>query len=513
MNLKKLIQNHLQLIYITSLTLIFAGVYYYCFDTKIFLGGDNVYYYNLGKALAEGKGYVTLNLPKMPLASHYPPGYPGIIALIMVIASQSIMVIKVVNGIFLLASSIVCFFFFKEITEDVHLSFVGALLLIINPLALEYGYVMMSEIPFLFFSVLTFLTFTKIKNDESPIRQIQFYIFILCLGITYHIKTLGIALLAGFIFYLLILRNWKLLASILTGFIILSLPWGVREYLVGGGSYINQFLMVNPYRPELGQASLSDFLIRFVSNVQQYIAVEVPFALFPFLKNIYPAPSLISWILGITICLFILFGITQLKNYSFLIGSYFLGFFGIILLWPNIWTDVRFLVPVLPMLIFFFLVGTYYLGFLALKQIDYSRLLHPLYLLIFAIYFIPSLEKLHHESQAPYPVNWGNYIKMAEWAKENTHPNVVISCRKPAIFNLFSDRKTFRYKDTTNPEVLLNDLKSHQTNYVVVDKLGFSSTPRYLVPALNKYKDQFKVILRSNRLKSYLLRLKTDYSK
>lgn len=367
---------------------------------------------------------------------------------------------------------------------------------------------MMSEIPFLFFSVLTLLTFTKIKNDESPIRQIQFYIFILCLGITYHIKTLGIALLAGFIFYLLILRNWKLLTSILTGFIILSLPWGVREYLVGGGSYINQFLMVNPYRPELGQASLSDFLIRFVSNVQQYIAVEIPFTLFPFLESIIIPYSVVSWALGVTVCFIIIFGISQLKNYSLLIGSYFLGYLGIILLWPDIWTDVRFLVPILPLLIICFLVGTYHLGFLALKQINYTRLLHPFYLLIFVIYFIPSLEKFHHKSQAPYPANWANYIKMAEWVKENTHPQSVISCRKPAIFNLFSERKTFRYKDTPNEDELLQDLKEQNTDYVVIDRLGFSSTPRYLVPALNKYKNQFNVLLRSNR-NSYLLKFQS----
>ncbi|MFI5209532.1 MAG: hypothetical protein ACHQ2E_03720, partial [Gemmatimonadales bacterium] len=47
-----------------------AGVYY-----------DDGIYLILGRALAQGAGLRYLNLPGLPAAIHYPPGYPAILAL------------------------------------------------------------------------------------------------------------------------------------------------------------------------------------------------------------------------------------------------------------------------------------------------------------------------------------------------------------------------------------------------------------------------------------------------
>lgn len=502
--------TYLQLSYLFLLTLLFAGIYYYCFSAKIFLGGDNIYYYNLGKALAEGKGYVTLNLPNTPLASHYPPGYPSIIALMMISISKSIIAIKILNGIFLLGSLITSFYLFKKLTNNLHLSFVGSLLIILNPKLLEYGSIMMSEVPFLFFSLLTLLLFVITDKKKAPLKQGIFYAFILSLVITFHIKTIGISLVAGFIFYLLLSKKWHWILSVLSGFILLSLPWGIRDYLIGGNSYLNQLMMVNPYRPELGQAGFSDFLHRFLNNAQQYIAVEIPYGIFPFFKGIISSYSLLSWTLGITILLAILVGIFQLKDkYSHLIGGYLIGIFSILFLWPNIWTDIRFLIPVLPLLIFTFLVGVYQLLFYLFKKNNSQNYIHPLYLLAFAIYFIPGLADLNLKSQEPHPSNWQVYIEMAKWAKNNTQHDVIISCRKPAVFYLFSDRKTFRFKDTPDHIELLQDLKNHNTDYVVLDQLGFPSTSKYLFPALQKYENKFEVTLKSRGIESYLLKFKS----
>lgn len=497
-------------LYLLLLSIIFLGCYYYSFDYKVFLGGDNVYYYNLGKALAEGKGYVTLNRPGLPLASHYPPGYPAIIAIVMTLFSQSILTIKMLNGFLLFGSIMVCYYLFKRLSANSHIAFLVSTLLILNSVILKYSSIMMSEIPFLFFSLLTLLIFLKTDRDISPFRQSYFYIFIFCLAIAYYIKTVGIALLGGFILYFLFYRRWRWVLSTVVGFVVLALPWTIRNRLAGGGSYVHQLLMVNPYRPELGMAGLSDFAIRFWSNFQRYVAVEIPNGLFPSLKNSISAYGFTSWIIGITICLLIVFGIYKLKKYSILIGAYFISTFGILLLWPQVWFGVRFIVPIIPLLFFCFLFGFHQFLNLLFHKFGRSSFWHPLYLLIFAIAFIPGLNQRNHQARTSYPINWYTYIQMAKWTKKNTPQDAIISCRKPAIFYLFSNRKTFRFKDTPDNKKLLQDLKKHGTDYVVLDQLGFSSTPRYLFPALKKYRNHFKTVLRGTKTKTYLLKFQSD---
>jgi hypothetical protein len=42
-------------------------------------------------------------------------------------------------------------------------------------------------------------------------------------------------------------------------FVAAALPWFIRGQKLGGGSYINQLKMINPYNPGLGQANMGDF--------------------------------------------------------------------------------------------------------------------------------------------------------------------------------------------------------------------------------------------------------------
>ncbi|HKK44986.1 MAG TPA: glycosyltransferase family 39 protein [Balneolaceae bacterium] len=508
---RETIKKNLTPIYLALVGIVCAICYYYSFDPKVFIGGDNVYYYNLGKAIATGKGYVTLNQPGLPYASHYPPGYPAIIALVMTLFSQSIITIKIFNGIFLLGSAICSFYIFETLSENKHLAFAGSLLIVLNASMLKYSTIMMSEIPFLLFSMVALLLFIRAKKESNPLRQPYFYGFIVCLSIAFHIKTLGMALVSGTILYMLFYKRWKWAISTAAGFGLLALPWIIRNRMIGaGGSYVHQLLMVNPYRPELGMAGVSDFVLRFWNNLQRYIAVEIPNGILPVLKNNVTSYSFLAWVIGILMCLIIVYGLYRLKNYAVLMGAYFISMFGILLLWPSVWFGVRFLLPIIPLLLFCFLVGLHQLLSLASEKLGAVVHWSPLYLLLLGLTFIPSINARRMQAKAHYPANWGTYIQIAKWARKNTDPDAIISCRKPAIFYLFSERKTFRFKDTPNHEELFQDLKKRGTDYVVLDQLGFSSTPRYLYPMLKKYQNHFKTVLKGTTTQTYLLKFQPD---
>ncbi|MEO0685613.1 MAG: hypothetical protein AAFY76_11365, partial [Cyanobacteria bacterium J06649_11] len=67
------------------ITVIFASIYFYSFDSKLSLNGDNASYYLLGKSIHMGAGYNLYSDLYAKPHSHFPPGYPLLIAIGMLI--------------------------------------------------------------------------------------------------------------------------------------------------------------------------------------------------------------------------------------------------------------------------------------------------------------------------------------------------------------------------------------------------------------------------------------------
>lgn len=70
------------------------------------IGGfyDDAFYVILGKSLATGQGYRNLNLPGAPFATHYPPGYPLLLAILWRIGPAfpaNLVLFKVANALLL----------------------------------------------------------------------------------------------------------------------------------------------------------------------------------------------------------------------------------------------------------------------------------------------------------------------------------------------------------------------------------------------------------------------------
>ena len=90
---------------------------------------------------------------------------------------------------------------------------------------------------------------------------------------------------------------------------------------------------------------------------------------------------------------------------------------------------------------------------------------------------------------------------MAQDANTDFPDNTVFCVRKPSLFHVYSTQPAFRYQWTTDKKSLILDLAKKNVEYVVVAPLGYSSTPRYLAPAINAYPQYFaqtKYMDRSN---------------
>lgn len=497
----------------------FVNTYNNVFNKKIDLNGDNAGYYILGKSIATGNGYSNIHTKNANGHNHFSPGYPTIIAATSLLFSDDIKTIKRVNGILFILSVFLIFLIAYSLTQNIHIAFIAGLFTLLNFHLLSYSTIMMSEISFLFFSSLSIFLFIKTKFTDPIYKNWIFIALIFSIIISYYIRPTGIALISGIGLILLIKRQWKYLITLTVSFLALALPWQIRSHSLGGSSYLRQLVRKNPYRPELGELEFADWFTRIFQNMERYITREIPSGIYNFftVNNYNDDISQQEWLVGIITASLILFGLIRLKEKGLLILFYLLSTFGILLLWPSVWTGPRFIIPLIPFLLFLLIYGVTQLFLQLIQYVFTLNHKHAFYLVLaaasffygFKVYQQP-LDQLRSNSKTEYPANFKNYFEIAEWVQANTPDTSVTCCRKGQLFYLHSEKKVSSFKSTLDIEDQINFLKKNGTDYVVIEQLGYSSTNKYLYPAVQRYPNKFKVIKHIKNPDTYLLKFSPD---
>lgn len=506
--------KHFKIIYVLLIIFTFCLVYQNIFDKKVSLVGDNASYYILGKAIATGEGYTNIHHAEKEAHYHYPIGYPVIIATTITLFSDSYTSIKLVNGGFLLGAILLLFFIIFKLTKNHHLAFITCLITIINYHVLNYATIMMSEIPFLFFSLLCLLIFIKLDVSRKFYKNKLFYYLIVVLAFTLLIRSVAIALCFTFIMIFMYKKKWDYVISSIIGITLLNLPVFLRNKNATGNTYISQLLLKNSYRPELGKVDLADILNRITLNFKRYLSVEIPSGI------VYTKPinytnlsvTKLDWALGICIVAAICFGLYKLKSQRYILLTYVVSFFAILMLWPNIWYGTRFLIPLIPILIFLVIYSVFEIIKICITHTlpSYKKstpiLITVMLLSFWAIpYGITSIDTLYTNAETDYPDNYKNYFSLAKWIDENTDNNSLTSVRKQGLFYLFSKKPVTGYLKTSDREAQIEDLKDKEVNYIIVEQLGYSSTYKYLLPAIDRYPEKFKIIKTLKDPNTYLM--------
>ena len=493
-------------IYMIIIAILFLGVYGFIFDKKLDLNGDNAYYYMLGKALSQGEGYVNIaDINKSP-NNHYPPGYPFILSLFMHI-SDSIIFLKLINGIFLLLSLYLLYYLFKYFSQSPKIAFVTVFFLLLNSHLLLYGTMLMSEVSFILLSFFCIYLVHSADLENNIFRKPHLYLILVTLVASYYIRSTGLALFGGLILYFLFNKYWKAAVFISTGFIALAIPWIIRGQKLGGSSYIKPLVMINPYRAELGNADIADYFNRIIANISRYITREIPNSNLPFIKVNYMSEiGSLEWLIGIPVLLIIVYGLYNLGRRGLIIISYLVTTLGILLLWPEVWSGVRFVLPVVPLLFFGLIIGIYHGMNYILKSFKTKARFNILILMVFGLTFITPIQAIHLKAKTDYPNAWKNYFSVAGWFKRNNIKDAVVICRKPMLFHINSGTYTSNFKYSKDEKEILDDLNKKQTDYVILDNLGYRQTYEYLFPAINNHKENFKMVFKLENPDTYLLK-------
>ena len=556
-------------LYLFILGVVFFNTYERIFDKKVHLGGDNAGYYIYGKSIAKGEGYRAIHTKDKVKANHFPPGYPALIAVTMKLFSGKINTIKSANGFYLFAALIALFFLFRALTKNIHLSFVACLLTGLNFHMLEYSTIMMSEISFVLFSALSLLLFVLTDFEKAFYKNWKFILFVLLLTFAFYIRTLGISLVLSFTLILLFQKRWKYAGVLVAGFILLAAPWQVRSHSLGGNSYVGQLLRKNPYRPEMGPMELKDWPKRFGMNAKRYFALEIQNGVLPFETIDYkqcvkqlkkeagveamPVTAADSaavkkaqetkpltleekkqnaakrgmagskveietndYIITIILLILMAIGLARMRDHWILIGLYLAGTFGILFLWPEAWFGIRFMLPVVPILTCLALFGLVQIPVIASERLKKKEPWLVVLILPFIVYFTlqgkfdKRVGELEKRAAGVYISKFKNYFDIASWSNKNLPREAVVSCRKGQLFYLYANRWVAGFKNTLDKEELIDKLHENGVTHVVLDQLGYSSTSRYLYPAIKKYPGKFKVIHQLKNPDTYIMKFNYD---
>lgn len=511
------IRSHL--LYILGLSLVFWGVYIICFDSRVDMNGDNVSYYALSGALAQGKGYVnTIDPAELPF-SYFPPGYPLLLVPFRCF-TDSVVFLKVLNGICLWVSLLLWWMIlatFGSAAADPKvarpLAFVTLLFVALHPNLLYYAMIMMSEMPYLLLATVALWLLTQLDKAElhQPWRVPKAYLLVWVLVWAFHVRTQGVILLAGLLGYALMGRYWRFSGFVFGGFLLGILPWMLRNRWHGlpTSDYLSKMWVVNTWRPEEGMLNFGELFRRFFETQHMLLTKALPESILPFLSVNYKVPPSFWSYVGVGCLLFVLgYGLWYfLPKYRYFVWAYFLAMMGIIGLWAAP-SQARYVTTLIPMLQAAWMYGLFLLLWHGLGRWPSIHRLIPYGLLVLLPLFIISAHKRYKQAHNTYKPAFMHYLAVANWAKEHLPSHTIVACRKPALFHIHSGTYAVRYA-YDKPKSLISNLLQQKVDYVLLDALGYSSTRLYLYPTIEAYPQLFTVVLRS-ATPTYFLRFNRE---
>ncbi len=476
------------------------------FDPKPHTGGDNASYIILAESiLRPGDGYSDNITPGAPKPhTQYPFGYPLLLSPAVWLFGRNVVVLK----LFSIALAVGSVAIFSALAGRLlpPAAWAGLTLAVaLNPVIVDYSHWVLSEIAFLFFSLLSLYLMLRSEEPASAGKYGRwFWLGVLSLAFTAHIRTIGLGFaVAGFAYYGL-RRCWVRLAVFTVAVSLLLAPWMIRNRLVTQGEnagYANQLLLKNPYTPEEGTVGVAGLAGRVLRNVKIYAGGE--------LARVVLGSELVSGknaaivTVSVLCALLILTGLAAgLAGGPGFLEVYVMVYLSVVLLWPEAWSDVRFLMPVVPLLLFFLVRGVELAARLVSSTASAAGYPAAAAALVLAtvglgcqLTRVPENlsmigRYLDGDPYAGYPINWRRLFEAADWVAENTPESSVITVRKPRLFYLHTGRKVNGYPFTTDRDSVFVEIS--RTDYVVIDAVS-GTTYRYLVPAVQEHSADFKV--------------------
>lgn len=536
--------KYLHLALLAIVGLVFYIQYNAVFDKKLDNNGDNIHYYSLGKSLHDGTGYSNVMGFEVSPHTHFPPGYPAFISVLMNFTdSGNFTPIKKANGWLLCFSIFLLFYILKRITNNnVILVFAAVILCCLQRDLLRWASIMMSEMLFLFLTTVVILTALLLykKNSFKEYTKWDYaalVVMMLSIAYIYFVRTMGISMILGLLGWFATLalfegyKYWKknkskedeaiahrgrivyylsLIGLVLLPFGIAKFSWDARNKAIGHekSDYLNDFKMKGGNGEKM--TTFSDWTDRIYSNAKNYEARLIPdTVLGRTFDQKEPITTADKWV-GFLVFVFVMLGFWGLGWGGFLIFCYMVVTFAVLLVWPEQYTSVRYYVAVIPFLLFLFVHGAYnVIRFVLSKALrgewmPYATLFSTLAASTLLLYFLAPAQV---QAQTNYRIlannsfkkvysdqNFLNFYAALDWCKVNIPDSARMVCRKPELYYINTGFKhSTSFPNYAPEDSVINYLNKVKATHIILDN-WFKHAYVTLYPAIKKYPEKFKVL-------------------
>jgi hypothetical protein len=304
-------------------------------------------------------------------------------------------------------------------------------------------------------------------------------------------------------------RRWRGLSVHEVVFLPQGFLWGLRGQVNGGPGYVGYLWAVDPYRPELGTVGIGGMVERVGMNLARYANMHVPILL------TWNGQG--RWWLSLPLVALAVAGWARRLKRPGLAEAWVPAMVSLLLLWPAIWGDQRFALPLLPVL----------LARAAEALRDGARLLrwpaapHLVPLAAAAVLLglaLPGIDRVEavgrtcrtfYREGDPFPCMtpaFHEFFELAAKARGTLPPGSTVLSRKASIFFVYSGYRGRTYPLSTHPDSLYAEARRIRSRYLVLDGIdGLFAT--YMSPVLAARHDDFCVMGNLGSSTTALLRI------
>ncbi|HUF51129.1 MAG TPA: hypothetical protein VMN60_09865 [Longimicrobiales bacterium] len=454
-------------------------------------GGDNAAYITLAQSLLDHGTYTELWDPATPAHTKYPPAFPAMLAVALAIGLEPWVRLKLVM-VALSVTAVAFSFLWIRARRRAVLALGVGVLLAIAPGVLREGRWILSDVPFWACTMVALWAFERLRPDDWR----RFAVAAAAVLLAYFTRSAGLPLLIAALGWLAWRKHWKQVTALALIVGIPALLWWLRARAHAPAGYAAEFWLVDPYAPALGRIGIADLFQRIVDNDWKYMSVHLPILLTGGTAAGVVLLSIVTFLLALA-------GWIRRVRAPRVADVFLPLYIGLIFVWPDVWSGERFLLPALPLLLYF--AGD--------TLVRGARRLVPRYtfasgagalalLIAVALPGIAEAARVGRACTALYGAGvrypclgavWTDFFELAELTPEALPEGAVVLSRKPRLYYALGGNRSSIYPFTPEPSAFFATADSVHARYVVFDRLG-GTADAYLRPVLLRKPQAFCIM-------------------
>lgn len=400
---------------------------------------DDAMYVILARSIATGQGYRYLNLPGTPVASHFPPGYPLLLALLWRIGPefpQNVVLFKAVNALFLGASAVLVAQLARERLDSRAWGLSLGIATAVSVPMLILAAMVLSEPFFLTLALLALLLGERLVAEApSPRRALLIGLLI---GAATLVRAHGVVLAVALVVALVRRDRRREATFAAAGALALLVPWqlflafsdtAVAAPLAGNyGSYVGWWVR--------GLGAMGP---RMIPLTLAHTIPETTAILVTLLSPFRSAAGRLLVVLAL--CVLLAAGGVTLARRAPLTALFLAGYIALVILWP--FPPARFIWGVWPVVLFLLAAG----GWSATQQGVWPT---PFRAAIATSFVLLATGHVTYEARAATGRWWSSIPReqslrietVVEWTRRNTAPGDLVAADDEGAIFLYTGRKS-----------------------------------------------------------------------